>query len=475
MRMLVLLCLFIFLFDAGGLWARERLVVSGMVRPAGRSQPITHGSIEIRWPGHEDTFVPVEVPIREDGSYRISVDILPERDDVLPDLTITATAPGYLLTELPLFRDGTRATPDELTVDIELRASTLDGILNIFSCCVLSMGILTVMLPAFFLGAAITVFIPSQQILKWLGPSAPQPLAYGAAVSSGMILSLCSCNVIPLFLSIWRSGAGLGPAFAFLYAGPAINVLGCVFTCRVIGLGIGLFRILAVAAISVAVGLIMSRVFRSRGTQVPQPGPGMIAVGPGLPVTALLLGLLLYLLIIGSFELKMGWRLGLTLPALAAIVGIAVFRLGRDYTRLWLRETAGLLLKVIPILVPAVFVIGFLAQRIPLHSVRWLTGSNTLACNALASVIGAFMYFPILTETAFVKTMLKVMGMGIGPGLALLLTAPGLSLPGMLIVSRDIGFRKLAVYVASITVMAMFTGWLFGSEWGSYICTCLLD
>jgi len=463
------------------IWADEpaaeaRFTVFGTVQRAATKHPVSNGWVEIRCPSREDRFAPIRVPIREDGSFRL-VAKLAEVDlrDLPGQLTVSAAVSGLILSEVPLPVPVGGISGRDITIDFELKSSTLNGVLDIFSCCVLSWGILTVMLPAFLLGAAVTAFVPSHYLLRLLGPQAPQPVAYGTAIGSGMVLSLCSCNVVPLFVSIWKSGAGIGPAFAFLYAGPAINLVATIFTCRVIGLGIGIFRVLAVALMSLVVGLVMARLFKQRSVVAQTAVVGSLSMGPGGGVTAVLFVLLLYWLMVGSLELSVGWHFLLALPAVGGIVFIAIFKLGKDYTVLWMREAGSLLLKVIPIMIPAVLLIGFMAQKIPLRAVSWLSGSNSMACNALAATFGAFMYFPILTETAFVKTMLKVMGMGIGPGMALLLTAPGLSLPGMLIINQDIGWRKLFVYVMSITLMALLIGVFFGSEWGAYICSCLLE
>ena len=191
------------------------------------------------------------------------------------------------------------------------------------------------------------------------------------------------------------------------------------------------------------------------------------------PTGAVLLTLLLYLLVVGSFSLPLAVRLALTLPALGLLAWLCVTKLGRGHVTTWLRETWDLLRKVIPILIPAVLVIGLLAQVVPLSATRWMSGRNSLGANAGAAVFGALMYFPILTEVAFVKALLKVMGAGIGPALAIMLTAPGLSLPGMIIVARDIGWRRVLAYVGCITLLSAATGMLFGSQWGAYICSCL--
>ncbi len=95
------------------------------------------------------------------------------------------------------------------------------------------------LVPAFFIAGAISVFVSQAAVMKYLGARANKALAYGVAATSGTILAVCSCTVLPLFAGIWRRGAGLGPASAFLYSGPAINVLAIILTARVLGTDIG--------------------------------------------------------------------------------------------------------------------------------------------------------------------------------------------------------------------------------------------
>jgi len=457
----------------------RRLVITGRVTNAVTDSPVRKARIEVRRPGHEDMFTPRTVEAGADGTYRIEL-VVDEATAAKARLTVTGMADGFGLREIPLTPDVlNRASADsrtEAVVDIALQPATLNGVLDIFSCCVLNWSVVTVMLPAFLLGAAIRILIPSHQFLRYLGPDASQPLAYGAAVGSGMVLSLCSCNVVPLFVSIWRSGAGIGPAFAFLFAGPAINVLSMAFTCKVIGVGMGIGRVVAVAVIAVIVGSVMSLVFgRRRGN--PHEGrlqAASVALVPGRRA-AVLLGMLLVLLIEGGIEMSWWTRLAITAPPALLLAVLTACRLPVSLVRQWMRETLGLILRVIPILIPAVLIIGVIAEHIPLNTTIWLVGNNSVPVTALAATVGAFMYFPIMTEVAFTKAMLKVVDIGVGPAMALMLTAPGLSLPGMLIVYRDIRMKRLATYVGVIIVLATLFGLFFGSTWGQYICNCKFD
>jgi uncharacterized membrane protein YraQ (UPF0718 family) len=122
--------------------------------------------------------------------------------------------------------------------------------------------VLLCLIPAFFIAGAIGVFISQASVMKYLGARANKVLAYGVASVSGSILAVCSCTVLPLFAEIWRMGAGLGPATAFLYSGPAINVLAIILTARILGLELGIARAVGAIGFSIIIGLIMHLIYR---------------------------------------------------------------------------------------------------------------------------------------------------------------------------------------------------------------------
>ena len=122
--------------------------------------------------------------------------------------------------------------------------------------------VLLCLVPAFFIAGAISVFVSQGAVMKYLGPAASKIVAYPVAAVSGTILAVCSCTVLPLFASIHKRGAGLGPATAFLYSGPAINVLAIILTARVLGLELGIARAVGAIVFSVVIGLLMHLIFR---------------------------------------------------------------------------------------------------------------------------------------------------------------------------------------------------------------------
>jgi hypothetical protein len=122
--------------------------------------------------------------------------------------------------------------------------------------------VLLCLVPAFFIAGAIGQFVSQDAVLRYLGASAPRLVAYGVASISGSVLAVCSCNVLPLFAGIYRRGVGLGPASAFLYSGPASNVLAMILTARVLGLGLGAARAAGAVGFAFVVGLLMAAIFR---------------------------------------------------------------------------------------------------------------------------------------------------------------------------------------------------------------------
>ena len=125
----------------------------------------------------------------------------------------------------------------------------------------LSAHVLTCLIPAFFIAGAISVFVSQASVMRYFGPKANKVLSYGVASVSGTILAVCSCTVFPLFAGIYNLGAGLGPAIAFLYSGPAINVLAIVYSARLLGFEIGLARTVGAVSFSIIIGLIMAFIF----------------------------------------------------------------------------------------------------------------------------------------------------------------------------------------------------------------------
>ncbi|MDY0094439.1 MAG: permease [Candidatus Vecturithrix sp.] len=381
--------------------------------------------------------------------------------------------------------------------------------------------VLLCLVPAFFIAGAIGVFISQASVMKYLGARANKVLAYGVASVSGTILAVCSCTVLPLFAGIYRMGAGLGPATAFLYSGPAINVLAIVLTARVLGPGLGFARAVGAILFSVIIGLLMHLIFRKEEIDkanaqmmIPEPEEGrplwqtalyfatMVAIlvfanwgqpaetsgiwyamysakwiVTGLAAIALAVELVVW------FRL-LWWKVVLAalpaailallfphepmIPFAAAVIGLStITSIDTGESGEWFSTSWGFAKQILPLLLFGVLVAGALLGRvgheglIPSAWVSALVGGNSLWSNLFASVVGAFMYFATLTEVPILQGLIGN-GMGQGPALALLLAGPALSLPNMLVIRSIMGTKKTVVFVSLVIVMATITGMLYG-------------
>lgn len=382
---------------------------------------------------------------------------------------------------------------------IERPEESLTGILDVFRCCILTWKAATVMVPAFLLGGAIAAFAPTSLILKYLGAGSNQVRAYLTAAVCGPLLSLCSCNIVPLFVSIYRRGAGIGPAFTFLFAGPAINVVAIVFTFQVIGVKLGIWRMIGAPLIAIIIGLLMTLIYRREAKEQHAAHTAAAAMADDDGVTPrlwLMFLILLAMVVYGSWQSDVvfppqgsehpagPWLpLALGLGGLTiALVWLSLKAFSADERRAWLTESYSLVKLVVPVLLPAVLVIGAIATFIDVKLVYHLVGAaptgsgwwGTTRPIFIASAFGELMYFPILTEVAFTKAFLKL-GMDVGPALALLIAGPGSSLPGFLIVARAIGWRKAALYEALVILVTTAYALVFASKIGDYICSCMMN
>ena len=377
------------------------------------------------------------------------------------------------------------------------------------------------LLPAFWIAGAIAAFVSQASVMRYLGPKAPKPLAYGVGSVAGTILAVCSCTVLPLFQGIYRMGAGLGPATAFLYSGPAINVLAIVMTAKVLGAPIGIARAVGAVAFSVVIGLLMAFIFRHEERQKIAAAAAMPEPEAGRPLShtaaffATMVGILVFAnwgaasqttgFFAAVFAAKwwltsalavvfaaMLWRLFKiellriaavaaatvvtaiavpdhpTWPFLVAVLGLAWLTAGRDdEAGEWFNQAWTYTKQIVPLLLGGVLVAGFLLGRpgheglIPSEWISGLVGGNSIASNLFAAISGAFMYFATLTEVPIVQGLVGS-GMGSGPALALLLAGPALSLPSMLVLHSILGLKKTVTYVSLVIAMATVTGWGYG-------------
>lgn len=387
--------------------------------------------------------------------------------------------------------------------------------------------VLLCLVPAFFIAGAIAVFVSQDSVIKYLGPTASKWVAYPVASVSGTVLAVCSCTVLPLFAGIWARGAGLGPATAFLYSGPAINVLAIILTARVLGWEMGVARGVGAIVFSVVIGLLMHAIFRkeeeTRSEATIAAMGSMNMEGRPLWQTAAYFAFMIGVLVFANWgrpDVQTGlwysiysakwfiagllglgfaaslvlwfavpaWKMGLSVAAVAflawefpheplvpfaaGVVALSLVTTTEDgEPQEWFNESWGFAKQIMPLLLLGVLVAGFLLGRpdkeglIPNAWISQALGGNTIWANALASVAGAFMYFATLTEVPIVQGLVGS-GMGKGPALALLLAGPALSLPSMLVINSVMGFRKTCVFVLLVCFLSTLAGMIFGAIMG---------
>jgi hypothetical protein len=342
--------------------------------------------------------------------------------------------------------------------------------------------VLTCLIPAFFIAGAIAVFVSSASVLKYFGAHANKILSYSVASVSGTVLAVCSCTVLPLFAGIYTRGAGIGPATAFLYSGPAINVLAISLTAKILGWQLGLARAVGAVVFAVITGLLMALIFRGDDAvrtdgQIYMPdeeGRGRTLLQDGLYILTMVL-ILVFAAFAGPAEGSSGawsavfaakWYITVGLLLILGLMLKAWFTKKECIN--WVESTWGFMKQIFPLLAGGVLMAGFMLGRpghpalIPEQWIQSLLGGNSIWANLFASLAGALMYFATLTEVPILQGLLGA-GMGKGPALALLLAGPALSLPNMLVIGSVLGAKKTAVFCTIIVCMSTIAGMLYGA------------
>ena len=342
--------------------------------------------------------------------------------------------------------------------------------------------VLLCLIPAFFIAGAIVVFVSQASVMRYFGARANKFLSYSVASVSGSILAVCSCTILPLFMGIYQRGAGLGPAIAFLYSGPAINVLAIILTARILGLELGLARAIGAVVFSIIIGLLMHLIFlkeerkRHSGEDFDFSNAREVhSLGKTIPYFFSMVAILVFAnwgkppeesnsfwWLIYQYK---WWITGLFVISLS---GMLIKWFNKNELKEWTQQSWVLALQILPLLLGGVLAAGFLLGRvgyegiIPSQYIATLVGGNSLFANFFSSVVGAFMYFATLTEVPILQGLIGS-GMGKGPALALLLAGPALSLPNMLVIRRAIGTQKTVVFVCLVVLMATVSGIIFGA------------
>jgi len=384
---------------------------------------------------------------------------------------------------------------------------------------------LACVVPAMFIAGAISTFMSQASVMKYLGPDANRAMAYTVASVAGIVLAVCSCSVLPMFAGIYTMGAGLGPASAFLYSGPAINVMAVFLSARVLGFDIGLARVIGAVGFAFVIGLSMAFIFRK--AEHARTKAAMAAPQPPAPTRPLwktglyMLCMIMFLVFSDwyntndvTIKLKTGTEmkasvqystqdfievkeylpdgkravdavrfykhdLDKVIPEdnfvmrvhalkwwLAGLMLIFILLMlkkwfTRNEVKEWMKATWDFGMMIVPLLFGGVFVTGFVGGILPEKAVAAFVGGNAFLSNFVASMIGALWYFATLTEIPIVEMLMRL-GMGKGPALALLLAGPALSLPSILVINKILGPRKTFAFCALTVGLSTIVGYAFG-------------
>jgi len=343
--------------------------------------------------------------------------------------------------------------------------------------------VLFCLVPAFFIAGGISVFVSQASVMRYFGAQANKILSYGVASVSGTVLAVCSCTVLPLFAGIYKRGAGIGPATAFLYSGPAINVLAIILTARILGWELGLARALGAVVFSIVIGLLMALIFRKEEAEKAKiVMPEMESEARSLWKTGLYFLSMVFILIfaawgkpkesVGFWDAVYSVHWYLTGIFIFALILMLIFWFKKDEVKEWVSSTWTFAQMILPLLFGGVLVAGLLMGTpnsdtglIPSRYIASIVGGNSLFANFFASVVGALMYFATLTEVPILQGLIGS-GMGQGPALALLLAGPALSLPSMIVIRSIMGTKKTLVFIALVVGLSTLTGIIFGSIMG---------
>ena len=337
----------------------------------------------------------------------------------------------------------------------------------------LSAHVLTCLIPAFFIAGAISALLHKETVLKYFGADAPKWLCYSVAATSGTILAVCSCTILPMFAGIEKRGAGIGPATAFLFSGPAINLMAIILTARVLGLDLGIARAVAAVTMAVVIGLIMAAIFQKSEEKCKINPASAVQVDPepveeSRPkyITGIFMAVLVAILLVATSNLIELLPKAIIVVALTII---AAFLMKTYYLpeerEAFLSETWWLTKKIFPLLVVGTFITGMIGYFLPVEWVRTIFGTSSFLACFLASVIGALLYMPTLLEVPIVGTLFGY-STGVtaaGPALSLLLAGPSLSLPSMIVITRVIGLKKGGVYFVLVVLISTLAGMIYGA------------
>jgi len=333
----------------------------------------------------------------------------------------------------------------------------------------LSTHTLTCLIPAFFIAGAIAAFIKKDAIIKYLGPDVKKRISYPIASVSGAVLAVCSCTILPMFAGLYKKGSGVGPATAFLYSGPAINILAIVYTASELGFQIGLARAVSAVATAFLIAFLMSKIFKADDEETSAQNQNNSINDDeddrAIWIKLTFFGLLLAILLIGASG-SVHWAPKAVI--LLSLIAVLLILLRKHYEtreiKNWGSETWFLTKKILPILLVGTFIVGVIEFFVPQETFRPYLGGNSLSTSFLGSIVGGILYMPTLLEVPIIGGTFGYEAgvMGEAPALSLLLAGPSLSLPNMIVLFRIMKFKHWLAYILIVVILSTILGFTYG-------------
>ncbi len=333
----------------------------------------------------------------------------------------------------------------------------------------LSSHTLTCLIPAFFIAGAIAAFIKKDAIIRYLGPDVKKKISYPIASVSGAVLAVCSCTILPMFAGLYKKGSGVGPATAFLYSGPAINILAIVYTASELGFQIGLARAVSAVATAFLIAFLMSKIFKADDEETSAQNQNNSINDDeddrAIWIKLTFFGLLLAILLIGASG-SVHWAPKAVI--LLSLIAVLLLLLRKHYEtreiKNWGSETWFLTKKILPILLVGTFIVGVIEFFVPPETFRPYLGGNSLSTSFLGSIVGGILYMPTLLEVPIIGGTFGYEAgvMGEAPALSLLLAGPSLSLPNMIVLFRIMKFKHWLAYILIVVILSTILGFTYG-------------
>ncbi|MHA1930405.1 MAG: permease, partial [Candidatus Thorarchaeota archaeon] len=335
----------------------------------------------------------------------------------------------------------------------------------------LSAHVLLCLIPAFFISGAFSALIPDKTIYKYMGRSSSKStiaIAYLFAATSGLVLEVCSCTILPLFAGIWKKGAGFGPAITFLFAGPGVTLLSTPLTAMVIGPTFAIVKLLLSLVIAVAIGVTMQLAFKDKKKPT-ENDSGLVDVIETDETdtkrktyqSGLFFFSLTMVMIFGTAPIDLILKLALVGISSLFTIAFALAYYERSEVKSWMKETYRFFKMIFPILLVGVFISGLITPLVPQELIVGLAGTNSISGNLFAVLFGTIAYFPTLVEVPIAQMFLEL-GMHQGPLMAYLIADPAVSIQTLLVINKIIKPRRTIAYAVLIIVFSMVAGMIYG-------------